>query len=250
LTLLGLALRMTFTLNRLPSRHCHPTRRLLSMKSMLTLAALALLLTGSALQAGGITGQYIEARTCDVWTGPCFANAEMNLGGKHAVLGWKIDKGTLNDVTLDGLGVVAVVAASDTLGLEQTGKARALLIVDQKATTAQRDALVQLARKQGGELLRNVVGVESAAIDLVLCPCTDGGCANLKAGPAVIETRCVDHKHDKICGNESAFYPPLAQNVSVKPAIAVEHRFSGKGVKETWSDAGRRGAYLGTFEIR
>lgn len=220
------------------------------MKSTLTLAVCALLLAGSAVNAAGITGQYIEARTCDVWTGPCFANAEMNLGGKHAVLGWKIDKGAFNNVNLDGLGVVAVVAASDTLGLQQTGKARAVLIVDQKASAVQREALVKLAQKQGGELLRNIVGVESAAIDLVLCPCADGGCANLKAGPAVIQTRCFDHKHDKICGNESAFYPPLAQNVSVKAALAVEHRFSGKGVKETWNDAGRRGAYLGTFEIR
>jgi len=220
------------------------------MKSTLTLAVLALLLIGSAVNAAGITGQYIEARTCDVWTGPCFANAEMNLGGKHAVLGWKIEKGTVNDVKLDGLGIVAVVAASDTLGLQQTGKARAVLIVDQRANTAQRAALVQLAQKQGGELLRHIVGVESAAIDLVLCPCSEGSCANLKAGPAVIQTRCLDHKSDKICGNESPFYPPLAQNVSVKAAIAVEHRFSGKGVKETWNDAGRRGAYLGTFEIR
>src|SRR5438105_2008792 len=93
---------------------------------------------GAPAPAASITGQYVEARTCDVWTGPCFANAEMNLTGKHAVLGWKVDKGTLDDVRLDGLGVVAIVAASDTLGLEQTGPARALLLVDARADAAQR----------------------------------------------------------------------------------------------------------------
>src|SRR3954449_7374685 len=100
------------------------------MKRSLVLAALALILWGAPLHAAGVSGQYVEARTCDVWTGPCFANAEMNLTGKHAVLGWKVDKGSLGAVRLDGLGVVAVVAAHDTLGLTQTGPARAVLIVD------------------------------------------------------------------------------------------------------------------------
>ncbi len=83
-----------------------------------------------------------------------------------------------------------------------------------------------------------------------MCNCADGACGKLKAGVASIETRCLDHKHDKVCGNESAYYPPLAKGVKVKAGIAVEHTFSGKGVNETWSDAGRRGAYLGTFEAR
>src|SRR2546421_4118101 len=159
------------------------------MKPAFALTALALLLSVAPLSAAGITGQYIEARTCDVWTGPCFANAEMNLGGKHAVLGWQVDKGELNGVKLDGLGVVAVVAASDTLGLQQTGRSKAVLIVDSRANAAQREALVKLAQKQGGDLVKNVVGVETARVQLDICPCPDNGCATLKAGPASIETR-------------------------------------------------------------
>ncbi len=34
------------------------------------------------------------------------------------------------------------------------------------------------------------------------------------------------------------------------PAMASEHTFSGKGFNETWSDADRRGAYVGKFEVR
>jgi Protein of unknown function (DUF1326) len=220
------------------------------MKYCLSLTALAVMLSAASLNAAELTGHYIEARTCDVWTGPCFANAEMNMGGKHAIMGWQVEKGTFNDVRLDGLGIVAVVAASDTLGLKQTGSSKTVLIVDKRANSKQRDALVALAKKQGGDLVRNIVGVQSAAVNLEICPCDENGCAKLNAGPAKIETRCLDHKHDKVCGNESAFYPPLASNVKVKPAVAVEHRFSGKGVNETWNDAGRRGAYLGSFELR
>jgi hypothetical protein len=220
------------------------------MNRTLALAALALLVACTPLPAAGLTGQYIEARTCDVWTGPCFANAEMNLGGKHAILGWKVEKGALDNVRLDGLGVVAVVAASDTLGLKQTGPARAVLIVDQKADAAQREALIRLACRQGGDLVKNVVAVRSASIELDVCGCAEGGCGTLRAGDARIRTRCLDEKHDKVCGNEGEFYPPLARGVKVRPALAVEHTYTGKGVHETWEDAGRRGAYLGSFELR
>src|ERR1051326_2505232 len=156
-------------------------RRSAPMKRALALAAFALILCSAPLSAAGITGQYLEARTCDVWTGPCFANAEMNLGGKNAVLAWKVDQGTLDSVRLDGLSVVAVIAASDTLGLDQTGPAKAVLIVDSRANAAQRQALICLAQKQGGELVNKVVAVEAAPIDLPLCESKDRVCALLKA---------------------------------------------------------------------
>jgi hypothetical protein len=149
----------------------------------LTIAVVALLVT-VPVQAAGITGHYLEARTCEVFTGPCFSNADTSLTGRHAVMAWKIDKGELDQVALDGLGVVAVVAAADTLGLRQVAPAKAVLIVDNRATTAQREALVRFARRQAGELLNNIVAVETAAISLDLCACKENSCARLSAGTA------------------------------------------------------------------
>jgi hypothetical protein len=202
------------------------------------------------VSAAELSGKYIEARTCDVWTGPCYANADLHLGGKHAVIGWKVDQGSFEHVKLDGLGVVAVICARDTLGVRQAGKARAVLIVDSRASAEQKAALIKLAKKQGADLIGSVVGVKSAKVDLDICPCKDGGCAKLNAGEAKIETRCLNAKHDKVCGNESAYYPPLIKGVKAKPALAVEHSYQGSGAGATWDDAGRRGAYLGTFEVR
>jgi hypothetical protein len=220
------------------------------MKRNLSLAAVALLIVAAPLSAAGLTGQYIEARTIDVWTGPCFANADVNLGGKHAIMAWKIDKGQWDKVSLDGLGVVAVLAASDTLGTQQTGDGKAVLIVDERANREQKDALVAFAKKQGGELLRNIVAVKSARVELSVCDCAEGGCGTLRAGDARIQTRCLDHKHDKVCGNESAFFPPLARDVKAQPALASENSYTGKGLDGTWKDSGRRSAYLGTFAVR
>jgi hypothetical protein len=216
----------------------------------LLFATLALVLCAAPVSAAELTGKYIEARTCDIWTGPCFANADLHLTGKNAVIGWKIDKGNFDKVKLDGLGVVAVITAPDTLATHPLARSRAVLIVDSRASAAQKDALVKLAKKQGGDLVGTVVAVKSATVDLDICECKEGGCATLRAGKARIETRCLDHKHDKICGNESAYYPPLTRGVKVQPAMAVEHSYTGKGAGATWSDAGRRGAYLGTFEVR
>jgi hypothetical protein len=208
------------------------------------------LVAAGPLCAAELSGQYVEARTCDVWTGACFANAEMNLTGHHAVLAWKVDKGSSGSVKLDGLGVVAVVEASDTLGLPQRGAAKAVLLVDRQADSAQRDALVSMARKLGGKLTENVVAVETAPISIHVGGCPEGGCAAVNAGVARIETRCFKALTDKACGHEDNFYPPLARGVEAKSAFVMDHTYVGKGFGKTWSDAQRRGAYVGTFSVK
>lgn len=220
------------------------------MRRILALPALALLLAAAPLQAAHITGHYVEARTCDVWTGPCFANAEFNIAGKNAVMAWHVDKGSMDNVALDGLGIVAVVRASDTLGLEQTGPSQVIFLVDSKATPTQRKALIHMAQEQSGKLLKNIVAVRSTKIKLEICNCKGNACAELQAGEARLKTRCLHAVHDKVCGNESAFYPPLAQGVHARAAAAVEHSFTGTGLGGTWSEFDRRAAYVGTFETR
>jgi len=212
----------------------------------------ALLLGVAPAAAAEIRGHYVEARNCDVWTGPCFANADFNLTGKNAVLAWRIDQGQLDGVSLEGLSVVAVVAAHNTLGLDQTGPAKSVVLVDRKATPAQREALLRFARKQAGSLLDNIVRVDASSIELTSCECKGEGCYELVAGgTARIKTRCIEGDHDKVCGNESAFYPPLARDiVHPRPAGVVDHVFNGTGLGSTWSDHNGRGAYVGAFAAR
>ena len=206
-----------------------------------------LLATGSP---DTVRGQYVEARTCDVYTGSCFANADTGLTGKNAVMAWRLDSGAFGGVKLDGLGVVVVVSATDTLGLKQSGQARTVILVDERATKAQRDALVAFVKAQAGKLVGEVVAVRATAFDLEICECKGESCATLTAGPVTIKTRCIDADHDKACGNEDTLYPPLAKGVKAHAALAVEHKFTGKDLNETWNDAGRRGAFVGTFVAR
>jgi hypothetical protein len=211
------------------------------------IAGVFAVLVGMPLQAAEITGQYVEVRNCDVWTGPCFANAEGNLTGKNAALVWHIQEGTLDGVRLDGLSVIAVVQATETLGVKQTGPSKAVIIVDSRATEVQRQALLRLVRLQGGELVENVLAVHGSTIKTDICTCTGGGCANIDAGMVKIKTRCLDDMKDRHCGNEEAYYPPLTQGVQCIPAVA-EHQFDGEGLA-TWQEVERRGAYVGTFTV-
>jgi hypothetical protein len=74
----------------------------------------------SAAFASGITGDYIEVRSADVYTGPCFANSQVGLEGKQAILAWHVQKGSWQGVDLSGLSVVAVVGRAPRSAIPTT----------------------------------------------------------------------------------------------------------------------------------
>ena len=109
-----------------------------------TLFLSASLMLAASLPSQNITGNYMEARTADVYTGPCFANAETGLVGQLAVMGWKVSHGSWQGVDLSGLSVVGVIRAQSTLGNVEvkSNPAKAVLIIDSKADPAQRETLL------------------------------------------------------------------------------------------------------------
>src|SRR6267154_3229897 len=111
-----------------------------------------------------IKGDYVEARTADVYTGPCFSNAEVFITGHQAVMAWKVTEGSWRGVELNGLSVAAAVLGSTTFSEDDAKAAKSVLIVDKKATPAQRDALVAMAKELGGDRLKNVVAVRSSVL--------------------------------------------------------------------------------------
>jgi hypothetical protein len=210
-------------------------------------AVLALSWTAAGSDLVGISGDYLEARTADVYTGPCFANGEVNLTGKEAIMAWRIREGSFSGVALDGLLVVAVVKAQATLGDPHANPlpARAVLLVDERGSAEQREALVGFARRMGGDLVANVIRVEPAPIAAEF----DGtrGYARLTAGERVnLSTRAIQIG-DKHCGNEYLYYPPLTSVDDAVPAYTLAHAYRGTELNTTWSCPSQRSAYIGTF---
>lgn len=223
-------------------------------KLFLTLSALWL--AASLSFAGGIPGNqtiygnYVEARTADVYTGPCFANAEVGQVGQLAVMGWKVTRGSWTGVNLDGLAVVGVVRASATLGdvYNSAYPVKSVLIVDSRANPEQRLALQKFAKRMGGDLLQDVVRVDYQPIDLAF---ENGDVHSMKttltAGNlAKIETRAM-REDDHLCRNEEVWYTPLTKVEHSMPAYAIAHNFSGDGLGTKWSSPDKRSAFVGSF---
>ena len=215
---------------------------------LVSLCAAALLLAAPAF-AGQISGDYVETRNADVYTGHCFANAEVGLTGNQATLGWRIRTGDWKGVPLDGLAIVAVAKASATLGdpFNNPYPAKSVLIVDEKATEDQKCALVEFAKAMGGRLLENVVSVQSAPISLEVGEASKHGSVVLQAGNlARIQTRALGDK-DHLCGNESTYYPPLTELSHAMPAYTLSEEYRGSGLGLEWRINDKRSAFVGTF---
>jgi hypothetical protein len=213
------------------------------------LFAAALLFFALSLQAQQIRGDYIESRSTDVYVAQCFANGEVGLTGNFALMAWHVQEGSWDGVELDGLTVAAAVRARATLGdpYGDPYPAQAVLMVDDAASTAQRQALIALAQHEGGKLLENVARVEYVPVVLDVPQDPREGHAVLRAGHlATIATRPLNH-HDHICGNESDFYPPLTSVQHATSAVALTDEFRGDGLGSQWSMHGKRSAYIASF---
>src|ERR1022692_893625 len=178
------------------------------------LLAMAGFTFGAEIPAHNIYGNYVEARTADVYTGPCFANAEVGLVGQLAVFGWKVTKGSWQGVDLDGMSVVGVVRAHHMVG----------------------------------DLLQDVVRVDYQPIELTFADDDIHSMkANLTAGNlAKISTRALS-EGDHICHNEEVWYRPLTKLDHAMPAYALANQFQGQGLDTTWSNPDKRSAFVGTF---
>jgi hypothetical protein len=201
--------------------------------------------------AADIRGTYLESRNAEVYASHCFANSEIGLRGNLAVMAWKIEEGAWNGVSLDDLGVVAVVKANATLGdpFNNPLLAKAALIVDERASAEQREALAAFAKHMGGGLLDNVVRTDAAPISVQF----DGGIharkATLTAGDLVsLKTRPIQQT-DSLCHLDDVYYNPLVKLDHAMAAFALESHYSGNALDVTFSSHNRSSAYLRAFSV-
>jgi len=217
------------------------------MKRALVIAAL-IGLAAAPLVAGGkgtLSGAYVEARTAEVFTGGCIMGSEAETVGKQAVLAWKVDRGTFNGVSLDGLTVVAALSGDRNLGIQEIGggkpDVRSALFVDNRANPAQQLALVAMVNELSSGLVGTIVQVTSAPIQFA-----DHGGEIAVSAPNVTLGISKHMTHDPTCGAMQWFHP-LASVNQADMGLTAEHTFTGSGLGTKWSDPNRRSAFFGTF---
>src|SRR4029077_18273433 len=218
------------------------------MKRAIALAAVIGLASTVSIAGGRkatVTGPDVEARTAEVFTGGCIMGSEAETMGKQAVLAWKVDRGSFNGVTLDGLSVVAALSGDRNLGMTEMGGSKptvtSAVYVDERANPAQRLALVAMANELSNGLVGTIVQVAPTPIQF-----TDrGGEIQVPAGPASLDVS--KHLvHDPTCGAMQWFHP-FATIDDAAMGVTAQHVFTGAALGTKWSDPNKRSAFFGTF---
>ena len=218
------------------------------MKRAIVLLAVFGLAATVSISAGGkatVTGQYVEARTAEIFTGGCIMGSEAETMGKQALLAWKVDRGSFNGIAIDGLSVVAAVSGDRNLGMQEMGgekaTVRSAMYVDQRANAAQRIALVAMASELSNGMVGTIVQVTAAPIQFA----DHGSEIQVAAGPASLSVN--KHlTHDPTCGAMQWFHP-LSSMSDSEIGVAEQHAFTGTGLGTKWSDPNKRSAFFGSF---
>ena len=222
------------------------------MKPTLTGAVVAVLVLSASMSAaerGSIRGDYVEARTAEIFAGGCIMNSEAETAGRQAVLAWRITSGSVDGVRLDGRAVVAAVAGDRNLGMREMGGeepqvVRAVLTVDPGTTDAERRALVRLARELSGGLITEVVRVDVAPIRF------DTTADHIDVSTPDVVTLSINKEmvHDASCGAMQWFKPFSSGLTQSAMGTADAHAFAGTGLGSRWSAPNKRSAFWGRFE--
>jgi hypothetical protein len=128
-----------------------------------------------------LEGNYFESCNCDLVC-PCIFLMPPTKGYCHALVGWKIEKGNLGEVKLDGIKVAVYLEAP---GMLTDGGWKINLYIDDDATEMQAMAITELwSGKHGGHLsviaglISEVKTVEQAPIEFII----EGKKRHLKIG--------------------------------------------------------------------
>ena len=217
------------------------------MKRAFLLIAVCILLAAPATASDGnsLSGVYVEARTAEVFTGGCLMSSEAETTGRQAVLAWRVDRGSVNGVSLEGLAVIAAVVGDKNLGIHEIGGAkpvsRTALFVDDRASASQRTALLGMAKKLSGDLMGAIVSITSVPIQFA-----DKGHEIGVTAPKIALNVGKHAEHNAGCGAEQWFHP-LASVTDATIGMTNEHSFTGSELGSKWSDPDKVSAFFGRF---
>jgi hypothetical protein len=211
----------------------------------LLLGLTAALVAGSAACASAapaVTGDYVEARSCNVYAGPCHFGSEYTTAGREAMMAWHVRGGAYSGQKLDGLSIVAATAADENLAVAGPAR-RTIFYVDERATSAQRDALVALLRARTGTEFGQVLAVRAAPISFeeqsngvrVAVP----GVARLDA------TKMPDAACCRWPGER--WYEPLARTQAVRVGNATVNEYDDGLLNVRWVHNGQNSVLYGDF---
>jgi hypothetical protein len=191
------------------------------------------------------TGRCVEARTASVFAGACHYGSEATTGGREALIAWRFDAGSHLGIDLAGVRAAAAIAGERNLA-ERDGTRRSILFVSERATPAQRRAVLDLLRSACAPVLGEILEERSAPLEIefegdryrVAC----GEKIEL-AGALLADRACCKMPY-------AVWYRPLTP---IAGAVVGENRVFRSGERalgEIWNRPDENAAFSGTFELR
>ena len=120
-------------------------------------------------------------------------------------------------------------------------RTRTALVVDARATPAQRKALVAMAQALSPRMVSDVVEITASPIEFV------AGERDVRvAGGAFRVAVRKELDHTMSCGNKQ-WFSPLAAVHHAEMGTTIENAFSGSSLGTRWSDPNKRSAFYGVF---
>ena len=153
--------------------------------------------------------------------------------------------GKVNGVAVDGLSVVAVVASDINLSTHEMAAPAAAdpdpIRSISRATAAQRDALVAMARSLSPDV-RDIVDVKAVPITFR----RDAEGLAVTAGEASLEV-ATKMEHSPNCG-AMQWFDPLAKTTTSAMGHTSREAWSGSSLGTQWSLGDKRASFYGAFE--
>jgi hypothetical protein len=202
--------------------------------------------------AWNISGQYVETCSCD-FVCPCILGqmaVRPSKGSCIFAMAMQVERGSFGDVPLNGLTFIVLGMTPEEMG---KGNWSVGLVIDERATTAQRDAITAIASGAAGGpmaplsgLIGKFLGAEQAPIRIE----RDGKKFTVTAG------KLVDMAGEGAMGiDPNATEPMYLENtghpVSSRLAVAHASKSHVHALGLTWDDAsGKNNGHYAPFNWR
>jgi hypothetical protein len=132
-----------------------------------------------------IEGRLLEVCTCNVLC-PCWVGEDPDYKTCDTTIAWGIEKGSIEGVNVDGLTMA--VSAHIPKNILEPKSWKAVVLVDDRSTPAQQDALLKLFTGQLGGAIADLAGLIGEVVGVERAPITfsvEGGKGRLSIGSIV-----------------------------------------------------------------
>ena len=213
------------------------------MKIMGSLLVALVAATSFSTAAELPTGRIIEVHAVEVYTGGCTASAQATMGGRSMLRVWSFEDGAQDGVELKGLQIAALQVADKNLAFADTQPTSTVVYLPQKATDAQRAALMSWLKTANPEMASGPVVEKVAEIKYA----QNDARISLSVGEQIaMKTREIQKCDAGACG-ESLWYKPRSKTGDYTVVVNESSSVNEPALSLVWKDNSAKSVFFGHF---